>query len=86
MFRSKQPIRGTQTRDNFLYIRLPAHMITPPALSIRFLSSLLFGLWSSDSAIAVPALETIVLESPTFATYKWFPTNTAADAVEPSSL
>jgi hypothetical protein len=31
---------------------LPAHIIFPPPLSIRFLSSLLFGVWSSDNAIA----------------------------------
>lgn len=37
---------------------LPAHITTPPALSIRFLSSLLFGLWSSESAIAINRRET----------------------------
>lgn len=53
MFKSKQPQFGGRKRGMIYYnIRLPAHMITPPALSIRFLSSLLLGLWSSDSAIA----------------------------------
>lgn len=35
--------------------------------------------------LPLPALDIIALESPTLATYRWLPTNTAVDAVEPSS-
>jgi hypothetical protein len=34
----------------------------------------------------LPAFDITARESPTFATYRWFPTKTAVDAVDPSSL
>lgn len=37
-------------------------------------------------AIPLPAFEMTARESPTFATYRWSPTKTAVEAVEPSSL
>ena len=37
-------------------------------------------------AIPLPAFEITARESPTFATYRWSPTKTAVEAVEPSSL
>ena len=36
--------------------------------------------------VPLPAFDIIARESPTFATYKWLPTSTAVEAVDPSSL
>mmetsp|Transcript_18067 Transcript_18067/g.38867 ORF Transcript_18067/g.38867 Transcript_18067/m.38867 type:complete len:239 (-) Transcript_18067:507-1223(-) len=64
---------------------VPAQTTTPPALSIRCLSSLAFGLWSTDIATAFPPRHRTALESPTFATSRRCPSTTAVTAVHPSS-
>lgn len=50
---------------------------------VNYLNENLYN--ASDIGIPFPALDMTVRESPTFATYRWFPTRTAVEAVEPSS-
>mmetsp|Transcript_27768 Transcript_27768/g.64754 ORF Transcript_27768/g.64754 Transcript_27768/m.64754 type:complete len:222 (-) Transcript_27768:330-995(-) len=62
----------------------------PPARSIRFFSSSLSGLWSSETATACPARQSTARESPTWANTSrsavpslGFPCRSATRAVEP---
>lgn len=45
-----------------ILINIPAQITIPPASSILLLSSLLFGLWSSETGIAIKS--TLVNSSP----------------------
>jgi len=60
-------------------------MITPPAPWTLLASLSRAGLWSSERGKATLSSRTQVLESPTFATIKWFPTNREILAVQPAS-
>ena len=56
----------------------------PPASTMRLSSTGSLGLWSFDSAIALPARERTVRESPQLAQYARLPTTRSVVTVEPT--
>mmetsp|Transcript_21569 Transcript_21569/g.38473 ORF Transcript_21569/g.38473 Transcript_21569/m.38473 type:complete len:212 (-) Transcript_21569:658-1293(-) len=80
----RSPMARERLRFPFTRHTPPMSLRKPPAASIRFFSRSCAGLWSLDSATAVPPRHSTALLSPALATYTFPSLSIATTAVQPA--